>query len=88
MTAVKYTEPVYRSFYPSAGPRRFPPKDIGNTFEAISGTFGSLQMHSKWSYIICICSVILGELEYFRNYKGFSFKLPKHFRYKRVEICT
>ena len=32
-------------------------------------------MHSKRSYKICICSVILGELESFRNYKGFSFIL-------------
>ena len=29
-------------------------------------------MHSKWRYKICICSVILGELEAFRNYKGFN----------------
>ena len=34
-------------------------------------------MHSQHSYKIYICSVILGELEYFRNYKGFSFILPK-----------
>ena len=29
-------------------------------------------MHSKRRYKICICSVILGELESFRNYKGLS----------------
>ena len=29
-------------------------------------------MYSKQRYKICICSVILGELEAFRNYKGFS----------------
>ena len=34
-------------------------------------------MQSKHSYKIYICSVILGELESFRNYKGFSFILPK-----------
>ena len=44
-------------------------------------------MHSKWSYNICICSVILGELDYFRNYKGFSFELPKILDIE-VEICT
>ena len=31
--------------------------------------FRPLEMHSKWRYkIICICSVILGELQSFRNY--------------------
>ena len=34
--------------------------------------FRSLEMHSKRRYTIFICSVILGELESFRNYKGFS----------------
>ena len=34
-------------------------------------------MHSKLHYKICICSVILGELEAFRNYKGFSVIFPK-----------
>ena len=34
--------------------------------------FRSLEMNSKWRYKICICSVILGELESFRNNKGFS----------------
>ena len=34
-------------------------------------------MHSKRRYKICICSVILGELESFRNYKGFSIILLK-----------
>ena len=29
-------------------------------------------MRSKRRYKICICSVILGELESFRNYKGLS----------------
>ena len=28
-------------------------------------------MHSKRRYKVCICSVILGQLESFRNYKGF-----------------
>ena len=52
--------------------RRFPAKYIENTFSAVQSTFRSLEMHSKRSYKICISSVILGELESFRNYKGFS----------------
>ena len=39
-------------------------------------------MHSKRGYRICICSVILGELESFRNYKGFSNVLVfQHFKH-------
>ena len=34
-------------------------------------------MHSKQRYKICISSVILGQLESFRNYKGFSIIFPK-----------
>ena len=34
-------------------------------------------MHSKGRYKICTCSVILGELESFRIYKGFSIILQK-----------
>ena len=34
-------------------------------------------MHSKRRYKICICSAIPGELEYFRNYKGYSIIFPK-----------
>ena len=34
-------------------------------------------MHSKRRNKICICSAVLGELESFRNYKGFSIILPK-----------
>ena len=34
-------------------------------------------MHSKGRYKICACLVILGELESFRNYKGFSIILLK-----------
>ena len=30
-------------------------------------------MHSKGRYKICICSIILAELESFRNYKGSFF---------------
>ena len=50
--------------------RWFPPKCIENTFEAIQSTFRSLGMHSKRRYKICICSVVQGQLESFRNYKG------------------
>ena len=46
--------------------RRFPQ----NTFQAIQSTFSSPEMHSKRCYKICICSVVLGQLESFRNYKG------------------
>ena len=34
-------------------------------------------MHSKRRYKICICSVILAELEALRNYKGLSVIFPK-----------
>ena len=34
-------------------------------------------MLSKQCHKICICSVILGELESYRNYKGFSIILLK-----------
>ena len=34
-------------------------------------------MHSKRRYKIFTCSVILGELKSFRNYKGFSIIFPK-----------
>ena len=34
-------------------------------------------MYKKRVYKICIRSVTLGELESFRNYKGFSFIIPK-----------
>ena len=34
-------------------------------------------MHSKRQYKIFICSVILGELKSFQNYKDFSIIFPK-----------
>ena len=34
-------------------------------------------MHSKRRYKICVCSVILGELEFFRNYEGFRIIFPQ-----------
>ena len=60
--------------------RRFPPTYIENTFQAIQSTFRSLEMHSKRRYKICICSVILGQLESFRNYQGPSITFPINFR--------
>ena len=56
---------------------RFPPKYIENTFLAIQSRCGSLEMHSKRRYKICICLVILEELESFLNYKGVSIIFPK-----------
>ena len=47
--------------------RRFPPTYIENTFQAIQSTFRTLEMHSTRCYKICICSVILGQLESVRN---------------------
>ena len=58
---------------------RFPPKYIGVVFLAFHSTLTSLEMHSKGRYKNCTCSVILGELESFRNYKGFSIILQKIF---------
>ena len=50
---------------------------IENTFEAIQSILRNLEMHSKRREKICICSVILGELVSFRNYKGLSIIFPK-----------
>ena len=61
-------------------------------YSKIRGTqsFRSLEMHSKRSYKICICSVIRGELEDFRNYKGFTVLFPKSLdeiaRFKKVRF--
>ena len=41
-------------------------------------------MHSKRRYKICIRSVILGELEAYRAYKGFSIIFPKLFTKVRI----
>ena len=57
--------------------RRFPPKYTENTFLVIQSTFKSLEMYSEGRYKKCTCSVILGELESFQNYKGFSIIFPK-----------
>ena len=57
--------------------RRFPPKYIENTFQAVQSTFRSLQMHFKRRCKVWNCSVILGQLESFRNYRGFIIIFPK-----------
>ena len=57
--------------------RRFPPKYTENTVRAIQSTFRSLEVYSKRGNKICICSVILGDLQSFRYYKGFSIAFPK-----------
>ena len=46
-------------------------------FKAIEGSFRSPEMHSQRRYKICICSVILGHLESFRNFEGLSIIFPK-----------
>ena len=51
-----------------------------NTFWAIQNSFIYLEMHSKRRYKICICSVILGERESFRNYKRLSIIFSENFR--------
>ena len=61
----------------SGNQRRFPSKCVENTFQCTQNTFRSLEKHSKRRHKICVCSVILGELESFQNYKGFSIIFPK-----------
>ena len=49
--------------------QRFPPYlYFENTFWVLQSSFRSLEIPSKWRYRICICSVILGDFELFRNY--------------------
>ena len=43
--------------------RRFLPRNIENTFKAILIPCRYLEMYSKQGYKICVCPVILGELE-------------------------
>ena len=60
--------------------RRFPPKYIENTFLAIQSRCGSLEMHSKRRYKICICLVILEELES-SKLQGRQYYFPENFTY-------
>ena len=56
----------------------FPLNALKTLFRLSRVLLGPLEMHSSTpSYKICICSVILGQLESFRNYKGFSIIFPK-----------
>ena len=59
--------------------RGFPPKKTLNILLGYpdQSIFRSLEMHSKWRYKICICSVILADLESFRSYKDISIIFPK-----------
>ena len=68
---------IIPSLYLKSTQWRFPPKYIVIVFQAIQSTLRSLEIHSKGRYKICTCSVILGELESSRNYKGFSIILQK-----------
>ena len=40
----------------------------------------SIEMHYKRRYKICICSVILGELEFFSKFQGHEYYFPENFR--------
>ena len=53
---------------------------------SVRSTLSSLEKLSKRRYKICICSVILGKLESFRNYSGFSINFPKISRITKVII--
>ena len=47
----------------------------------LQSTFRYREMHFKRGYLeICICYIILGELESFRNYEGFSIFFPENVR--------
>ena len=60
--------------------RRFSVKYTENSFYAIQSTFRSPEGHSKRCYRICNCSVILGELEYFRKLQGLQCYFSQNFR--------
>ena len=55
---------------------------VENTFKAMQSTFTSLEMHSKRRYKRFICSVIVGELKSFRNFKlqGLQYYFSENFR--------
>ena len=52
-------------------------KTLKTLFRLSRVLLGSLEMHSKRRYKICIRSGILGELESFRNYKSFGIIFTK-----------
>ena len=47
-------------------------------FKAIQSTFRSLEMQSEGRYKICVCLVILGELES-SKLQGLQYYFPEHF---------
>ena len=49
-------------------------------FRLSESTFKSLEMHSKRRYKSCICSVVLGQIESFRNHLGPQHYFPENFR--------
>ena len=57
---------VYK-VYSQGHPKRVSSQIHLKHFFVIQSIFGPLEMHSKWRYKIYICSVILRELECFRN---------------------
>ena len=61
----------------SLDPARFNALAYYALIQAIQSTFRSLEMNLERRYKIGTCSVILGELESFRNYKGFCIIFPK-----------
>ena len=72
-----FSSPV-RSFLQGHSTTPLPPKHVENTLQAQCPEYSFISRKlSKRRYKICICSVILGELESFRNYKGFSINFPK-----------
>ena len=61
-----------RQHFPGAPNDGFLPNTLNTLFR-----LSRVHLDSKRCYKICICSVILGELESFRNYKGFSIIFQK-----------
>ena len=55
-------------------------KVMNQNFKTNQSTFKSLEMHPKRRYKSCICSVVLGQVESFRNYLGPQYYFPENFR--------
>ena len=54
--------------------QRYPTRTASSEIQSI---FRPLKIHSKWRYKICVCLVILGELESFRYYNSFVIIFPE-----------
>ena len=80
---ITISPPIIISLY-QGHPTTVPRKYTVNTFYTIKSTFRSLKMHSKRRYKICVCSVIVEELETFRNYFPENFRC--NFTYYESEI--